>query len=102
MSWALHAIEALKNGQTIAIKPKGSSMEPKISSGDNVTLVPCDPLTLTRGDIVLVRVNGNDYLHLVKGLRKGQVLIGNNKGHLNGWTSINNVFGKVVNIERVN
>jgi len=100
MSWALYAIQALKQGQTITITPKGSSMEPKIKSGGKVTLIPCDPKTLDRGDIVLVRVNGKDYLHLIKGIKKGQVLIGNNKGHINGWASIENVFGKVTKIER--
>lgn len=100
MSWALYAIQALREGKTVAITPKGSSMEPKISSGDKVTLVPCDPLTLQHGDIVLARVNGSDYLHLIKGIKKGQVLIGNNKGHINGWTSLDKVFGKVTKVEK--
>ena len=100
MSWALYAIEALKKGQTITITPKGSSMEPKISSGDKVTLAPCDPLTLERGDIVLARVQGSDYLHLIKGIKKGQVLIGNNRGGINGWTSLDKIFGKVTKVEK--
>lgn len=98
MSWALHAIQALKQGQTVTITPQGSSMEPKISSGDKVMLAPFNPENFKRGDIVLARVNGRDYLHLIKGVKKGQVLIGNNKGHINGWTSVDNVFGIAVEI----
>jgi len=100
MSWALHAIQALKEGQIITIQPHGSSMAPKISDRDYVTLAPCDPVTLQHDDIVLVRVHGQDYIHLIKGIKEGQVLVGNNKGHINGWTSIQNVFGKVVEIKR--
>ena len=99
MSWALYAIQSLKEGHTTIITPRGSSMEPKISSRNKVTLVPFDPNNFKRGDIVLARVNGRDYLHLIKGVKKDQVLIGNNKGHLNGWTNIKNVFGIVVKIE---
>lgn len=100
MSWAIHAIETLKEGRAVILNPKGSSMEPKISSGDRVTVAPCDPKTLNRGDIVLARVQGRDYLHLIKGIKKGQVLIGNNKGHVNGWTSLEKVFGKVTKVEK--
>jgi len=100
MIWALHAIQVLREGKPVTIQPRGHSMEPKISSGDRVTITPCDSKTLDRGDIVLVRVQGSDYLHLIKGIKAGQVLIGNNKGHINGWTSINNVFGKVTKVEK--
>ncbi len=100
MSWAFSAIQALREGRTITICPSGDSMKPKISSGDHVTLIPCDLLTLQQGDIVLVRVNGHDYLHLIKGIRTGEILIGNAQGHLNGWTALKNIFGKVIKIEK--
>ena len=45
-------------------------------------------------DIVLCKVKGNHYLHLVKAVGKKRVLIGNNHGHINGWTK--NIYGKVV------
>ena len=54
---------------------------------------------LTKGDIVLCRVDGNDYLHLIKGIRNNkskyhiQYQIGNNRGGLNGWTGKDNIFG---------
>jgi hypothetical protein len=61
-------------------------------------LEPVEVANLEVGDIVLCRVKGNDYLHLVKALQKGRVLIGNNRGGTNGWTR--QVFGRAIKIER--
>ena len=46
-------------------------------------------------------MNGRQYLHLVLGFDavNGYVQIGNNKGHINGWTKIENVYGVVVKVE---
>ena len=75
-------------------------MTGKVDDGDTVTLVPAAELTLKVGDIVLVRVSGTDYLHLVKALSEDRVLIGNNRGGVNGWTNRKNVYGKAVKVER--
>ena len=49
------------------------------------------------GDIVYCKVKGNYYTHLVKATNsKRGVLIGNNRGGINGWTKA--VYGKVVKI----
>ena len=68
MSWATFAIEALKRGETVKIKPHGHSMQGKVNDGDTVTLAPADPAKIAVGDIVLVRVKGNIYLHLIKAI----------------------------------
>lgn len=75
-------------------------MRGKVNDGDLVTLEPCDPDTLQVGDIVLVRVRGTDYLHLIKAVDRGRFLIGNNRGGTNGWVSRHAIYGKVVRVER--
>jgi hypothetical protein len=101
MSWAKRARKALQKGETTTVKPRGHSMDPLVKDGATVTLEPIDdPQTIKKGAIVLVRVKGRDYLHLVHGTRNGkQWLIGNNKGHLNGWVGAHALFGKAVEID---
>jgi SOS-response transcriptional repressor LexA len=107
MGWATPYIAKLQRGETVSFRPVGRSMEPLIFSGDLVIVVPIgDKLpnkhaSIVQGDIVLCRVEGKEYLHLVKQVdgRKPQAmdfLIGNNKGRINGWTPASEVFGKVV------
>jgi len=45
----------------------------------------------------LAKVQGRYYLHKIVGMDKmrRRVQIGNNKGHINGWTHVSNVFGRV-------
>lgn len=95
MSWANSYIEILKLGACVSFRPKGNSMKPLINSGD---LVGVEPVSgpLEKGDIVLCKVNGCQYLHLIKGIKGSQYLIGNNHGGINGWTS--GIYGKVVKI----
>lgn len=80
MSWAKFAVEALQRGETTKIRPRGHSMKGKVNSGDLVTLEPISPDKLKVGDIVLVKVKGNIYLHLVKAINGNRFLIGNNRG----------------------
>jgi hypothetical protein len=98
MSWAKHAIEKLKKNEVVQIRPRGNSMRPKVNSGDLVTLSPVDPSTLKPGDIVLCRVRGKDYLHLVKAVDDSRYQIGNNRGHINGWVGPNSIFGIAIKI----
>ena len=99
MSWALFAKEALRKGETVIIKPRGHSMHGKVNDGDHVTVEPCEPANLQVGDIVLVRVHGNDYLHLIKAIDKGRFQIGNNRGGINGWVGPDGIYGKATKIE---
>ena len=94
MGWATRHIEDLAQGRTVSFRPRGNSMTPLIESGQLCTVAPVTIHELAVGDIVLCRVNGADYLHLVKAIQGDRVQIGNNKGHINGWTR--RVFGKLV------
>lgn len=90
-------VERLLSGETIISKEPGNSMLPLIKSRQPVELTPATWESVEIGDIVYVKVHGNLYTHLVKSknLEKG-VLIGNNKGNINGWSK--NVYGKVTKI----
>ncbi len=74
-------------------------MKGKVNDGDLVTLDPCDPARLSVGDVVLVRVRGRDYLHLIKAINGGRFLIGNNRGGTNGWVGHNCIYGVATKIE---
>jgi hypothetical protein len=99
MGWAAGHIERLKAGETVSFRPRGNSMTGKIESGQLCTVTPVDPATLAVGDIVLCKVNGQDYLHLVKAIQGPRFQIGNNRGKINGWVTANAIFGKCVAIE---
>lgn len=100
MGWASHYIEKLKSGERVEFRPRGNSMTGIIESGQ---LVLISPLTaeasfsaLKVGAVVLCKVNGREYLHLVKAVKGSRYQIGNNRGHINGWTD--KVYGVVVEI----
>lgn len=99
MSYPPHIFEKLEAGEDASWRPKGNSMTPKIKSGQLCTVSPVeDPGTLRKGDIVLCKVRGNTYLHLISAIRDdGAFQISNNHGHVNGWTR--KIFGKLVRVE---
>jgi hypothetical protein len=99
MSWADNAIKELQSGKTVQIRPRGNSMKPKVKDGALVTLNPCQASELKEDDIVLVRVNGRVYLHLIKATRQGKFLIGNNRGGLNGWVGPQAIYGLATQVE---
>ena len=74
-------------------------MRGKVNDGDLVTLEPCAPEKLKVGDIVLVRVRGNVYLHLIKAVDRERYLIGNNRGGTNGWVGHNCIYGIATRVE---
>lgn len=96
MGWADRYIERLQRGESVAFRPRGNSMKGKIDSGQLCTVAPADPVTLKTGDVVLCRVKGSQYLHLINGSR---FQIGNNRGGINGWITANGIFGKLVSVE---
>jgi hypothetical protein len=98
MGWASHYITKLKNGETVSFRPRGNSMSGKIESGQLCTVKPIDPQKIEVGDIVLCKVKGYEYLHLVKAIQGQRFQIGNNKGRINGWITANSIFGKCVAI----
>jgi len=98
MSWATRYIEKLLQGETVQFRPRGNSMSGKIESGQLVTIVPVMDRAPQVGDIVLCKVNGSQYLHLVKAISGERYQIGNNRGRINGWTARRNIFGICVDI----
>jgi hypothetical protein len=67
MGWASRYIKKLLARESVSFRPHGHSMTGRIESGQLCTVVPIDPGTLEVGDIVLCKVAGNEYLHIVKG-----------------------------------
>ena len=100
MGWAAPYITKLRAGETVSFRPRGNSMAGKIESGQLCTVAPvADPQSLAVGDIVLCKVNGREYLHLIKAIQNKRFQIGNNRGRINGWVSANAIFGKCVRVE---
>jgi hypothetical protein len=98
VGWASKYIERLQRGEIVEFRPRGNSMSGRIESGQLVTVVPVGNHVLKIGDIVLCKVNGVQYLHLVKAISGDRIQIGNNKGRINGWTSRRSIFGVVTAI----
>jgi hypothetical protein len=99
VGWASAYIAKLGAGQSVSFRPRGQSMKGRIESGQLCTVVPADAATLEVGDIVLCKVHGNEYLHIVKAIQGGRFQIGNNRGLINGWISAGGIYGKCVRIE---
>lgn len=99
MGWAAHYILKLGRGETVSFRPRGHSMKGRIASGQLCTVTPVDAATLAVGDIVLCRVHGNEYLHIVKAIQDGRYQIGNNRGGINGWIGAGGIFGKCIRVE---
>jgi hypothetical protein len=85
--------ELLEQGKTFETHAQGNSMTPRVKNGQKYFLSPVKIEDVKVGDIVFCKVKGKYNTHLVlatdsiKGL-----LIGNNHGHVNGWTR--QVWGK--------
>ena len=62
-------------------------------------MVPVEPATLQKGDIVLCKVNGKEYLHLVKAVQGPRFQIGNNRGGINGWVTAGGIYGRLIRVE---
>src|SRR5947209_18234131 len=99
MGWASAYIVSLQNGETVQFRPRGNSMTGKIESGQLCTVEPVDPASLKVGDIVLCKVRGREYLHIVKAVQGSRFQIGNNCGHINGWVTAGAIFGRCTKVE---
>ena len=93
----------LADGSAVEFRPSGSSMVPLIRSRQLVRVAPVVPALVEVGDIVLARVAGTVYLHLVSAVDHGagRVQISNNRGRVNGWTSHARVFGICTSVDGV-
>ncbi len=99
MGWATNHIAKLQGGEAVSFRPRGHSMKGKIESGQLCTVEPVDPQQLVVGEIVLCRVRGSEYLHLVKAIDGKRYQIGNNRGRINGWIGPSSIFGRLVAVE---
>ena len=99
MGWASQYIAKLQQGETVSFRPRGNSMSGKIESGQLCTVEPVGPTTIKTGDIVLCKVRGREYLHLVKAIQGARFQIGNNRGHINGWIAASGIFGRCTRVE---
>jgi hypothetical protein len=100
----LEAIAArVTAGAVVQFRPAGNSMVPLIRSKQVVTVAPVDVARLDVGDIVLTRVAGATYLHLVSALDAAnrRVQISNNRGRVNGWTNFDRVYGICTSVDGV-
>jgi len=70
-----------------------------IDDGDTVTVEPVGERELRAGDVVLCKVRGREYLHLVKAVQDRRYLIGNNRGGTNGWVGRSAIFGIATRVE---
>lgn len=98
MGWAKFAIEGLQRGETVQIRPRRHSMKGRVEDGALVTLAPWPAEQYEVGDVVLVKVSGNVYLHLIKAIDGERYQIGNNRGRINGWVGKHALYGKAIKI----
>ena len=76
-------------------------MVPLIRSRQLVTVEPVKASTIEVRDIVLARVKGTAYLHLVSAVdgTHGRVQISSNRGRVNGWADHARVYGLCTAVE---
>ena len=98
MSWP-RIIERIERGEIVQIRPSGGSMVPRIKSKQLVTLERVDTSKLALDDVVLAKVKGRYYLHLISAIDGDRIQISNNHGHVNGWTRRDKVFAIVTRVE---
>lgn len=87
-------VERLLKGEYLVSREPGNSMTPLIKSREPIILEPkTDWNEFSKGDVAYVKIHGRFYTHLVHGVDKDKgLLIGNNHGHIQGWTKT--VFAK--------
>ena len=75
----------------------------RISDGDLVTLEPYQGTIPGIGDMVLARVSGRRFEHLVLhqilAQEADRFLVGNNHGRADGWVMADDIYGRVTKVE---
>lgn len=92
--------EHLRQGEKCIVVGFGQSMTPILKSGQPVKVAPITENTiLQKNDIVFCKVAGHFYLHKISAIKNNNTYqISNNHGHINGWISKNQIYGKVIEI----
>lgn len=100
-------IARLRSGETVSFREGGNSMTPRIKSRQLCTYAPVlTAADVSEGDAVFCKVGGAYYTHLVvrkqlvrrssSGEDEYRFQIGNNHGHINGWTTLEKIYGRVI------
>ena len=97
-------IARLRAGETVSFRESGNSMTPRIKHRQKCTYAPVlshDDVSV--GDAVFCKVGPYYYTHLIKAkMPEGdgyRYQIGNNHGKINGWTTLDKIFGKVIAVD---
>ena len=103
MDWITEARAALQKGLSVQVRPRGHSMTGRVSDGDLVTLTPCRAEELAAGDIVLVRIQGKRFSHVVLhgilAVEGTKFLIGSHQGRVDGWVNHDEIYGIATKVE---
>ncbi len=83
--WIKETIMILAEGKSVRVRPYGSSLRGIIKSGQLVELVPSEFNSIQTGDVVLVKWEKHYLLNKVIEIEKDTLLIGNNRGKIQGW-----------------
>lgn len=88
----LRKIQRLEAGESFITSEPGNSMLPLYKSNEKHLVTPIRWQECNVGDVVFCKVRGACVTHKVYAIDSNKgCLIGNNKGHMNGWTK--NVYG---------
>jgi hypothetical protein len=89
------AVRRVKRGRRTTFRPRGASMRPLIESGQKVTVEPVRRDALEPGDVVIVEVDEQPMLHLIRSLDETgeRAEIAGADGIVNGWTTLDKVHG---------
>lgn len=78
-------------------------MTGRINDGDLVSLSPCQEADLSVNDIVLVRIQGKRFshivLHSILAIEGNQFLIGSHQERVDGWVERNSIYGIATQVE---
>lgn len=102
----IRAYEVLLHESEVICVARGNSMYRYIPNGSVVRIRRFDPERdkLKVGDIVLCKVRGNVYLHIVGAIKNSRgkrlYMIQNAKGRVNGWIAEDKIRGVFVGIVR--
>ena len=94
----IDAREALAEGRSARVRPRGHSMSGVIEDNQEVCIEPVDPSDVQAGDVVFLAWKQSYLLHIVYELDGEQVLIGNARGRMNGWTDRSAILGRVAGV----
>ena len=96
----------LQNGNTVAFRSSGNSLDPRVCSGDSCTYQPvANAAEIQLNDIVFCEVQpGNRfYAHIVRKIEDWEgrrcFTIANYAGRENGWCYSEHIYGKLIHAE---